>query len=170
MSRPVFPDKSQQPSSTDLYSVLGSAALMLQEIEEYLSAGGYNPDHEWKFYSKKAGWTVAIKAKERTVFHLLPNEDSFTVVFTFGKRAVTACEGLGLPENISQLIANARVYAEGRSFRFEVSTSSDVESAIKTGLGETGQLVPVQPNDRMPLTNRSKTFIQLAGYTGCDSA
>ena len=36
-----------------------------------------------------------------------------------------------LPENISQLIVNARVYAEGRSFRFEVSTMSDVESAIK---------------------------------------
>lgn len=53
------------------------------------------------------------------------------MVFTFGKRAVAASEGVGLPENISQLIANARVYAEGRSFRFEVSTRPDVEVAIK---------------------------------------
>lgn len=131
MSKPVFPEKSQQPSSADLYSVLGSAASMLQEIENYLGAGGHNPGHEWKFYSKAAGWTVAVKAKDRTVFHLLPGEDSFTVVFTLGKHAVDACVGLELPENITQLIANARVYAEGRSFRFEVSTSSDVEIAIK---------------------------------------
>lgn len=131
MSIPVFPDKTQQPSSADLYAVLGSAAPRLQEIENYLSTGGHSPGQDWKFYSKAAGWTVAVKAKDRTVFHLLPGEDAFTVVFTFGKRAVDACVGLGLPENINQLIANARVYAEGRSFRFEVSTRSDVESAIK---------------------------------------
>lgn len=131
MSTPVFPDKSQQPSSADLYAVLGSATPMLQEIKNYLDAGGHNPGCEWKFYSKAAGWTVAIKAKERIIFHLLPNEDSFIVVFTFGKRAVAACEGVGLPGNISRLIANARVYVEGRSFRFEVSTRSDVASVIK---------------------------------------
>lgn len=131
MSKPVFPDKSQQPSSDDLSAVLGNAAPLLQEIEDYLKAGNHSPGRDWKFYGKAAGWTVAIRAKKRNVFHLLPHEGSFTVVFTFGKRAVEASEEVGLPESISNLIANARVYAEGRSFRVGVSSQSDVTGILK---------------------------------------
>ena len=131
MSKPVFPDKSQQPTADDLSAVLGNTALLLQQIENYLEADNQSPGRDWKFYSKAAGWTVAIKAKKRTVFHLLPHKGSFTIVFTFGQRAVEASENVGLPESISNLIANARVYAEGRSFRFEVSSQSDVANVLK---------------------------------------
>lgn len=131
MPQPVFPDKSLQPSSDDLRRVLGDSASLLQEIEDYLKNGQHGPGREWKFYSKAAGWTLAIKAKKRTVLHLLPREGSFIVVFTFGKRAVSAAEEVGLPQRMLTLIANAREYAEGRSFRFDVVSQSDLDCALK---------------------------------------
>ncbi len=131
MTKPVFPDKSQTPSSQDLDAALGGAAFLLKEIEAYLDTCGHNPFREWKFYSKAAGWTVAIRVKKRTVFHLLPGNDRFTVVFTLGRSAVAAAAEIALPKVISALIANARVYAEGRSFRFDVASQADVLSVTK---------------------------------------
>ena len=131
MTNPVFPDKSQIPSSQELDAALGGAAFLLKKIEAYLETCGYSTSREWKFYSKAAGWTLAIRVKKRTVFHLLPGNDRFTVVFTLGKSAVAAAAEIGLPKVISALIANARVYAEGRSFRFDVAGQSDVLSVTK---------------------------------------
>lgn len=131
MANPVFPDKSSQPTSDDLTAVLGRSASLLEEIEDFLAVGGHSPGREWKFYSKAAGWTLAVKSKKRNIFHLLPHEGSFTVVFTFGLRAVEDCRGVDLPDSISALIESARVYAEGRSFRFLVSTPADVANVVK---------------------------------------
>ncbi len=131
LSKPVFPDKARQPTSEDLRAVLGSAASLLGEIEEFLEAGGRRPRRAWKFYSKAAGWTVAVASNERTVFHLLPHEGAFTVVFTFGQRAVDAAREAALPAGIATLIEEAQVYAEGRSFRFAVGSRADVASVLE---------------------------------------
>ena len=81
---------------------------------------------EWKFYGKKAGWTLALAHKKRRVFHLIPQSGFFTAVFTLGKQAVVAAQHSGLPEEILSAIADAREYAEGRSIRLNVATPDDV--------------------------------------------
>ena len=131
MPNPVFPNKLSQPTPGDLSAVLGRSASLLEEIENFLVVGDHSPGREWKFYSKAAGWTLALKSKKRNVLHLLPHEGSFTVVFTFGERAVEACRGADLPDSILALIEGARVYAEGRSFRFPVSSPVDVSNVVK---------------------------------------
>jgi hypothetical protein len=126
MTVSVFDDKSKEPTSSELDKALGETATLLKNIEQNLLDQFGELTHEWKFYSKKAGWTLALAHKGRRVLHLIPQSGLFTVVFTLGKRAVAASQKSSLPEEILSAIESAREYAEGRSIRFDVTTTEDV--------------------------------------------
>lgn len=126
MSVSVFDDKSQEPTSLALDAALGEAAALLKAIEQHLVAEFGEVTREWKFYGKKAGWTLAIAHKKRRVFHLIPQSGFFTVVFILGKQAVLAAQHSDLPEEILSAIADAREYVEGRSIRLDAATPDDV--------------------------------------------
>ena len=126
MAASIFDDKLKQPTISELKAALGEATALLEDIEQHLTAQFGEVTREFKFYSKKAGWTMALKRGDRRVFHLIPQSGLFTVVFTLGKRAVSAAQESGLPEEIKAAIEDAREYAEGRSIRFDVRTGEDV--------------------------------------------
>ena len=126
MAASIFDDKSKQPTVSELDEALGEATALLEDIEQYLVDRFGEVTREFKFYSKKAGWTLAMKHEERRVFHLIPQSGLFTVVFTLGKRAVSAAQESTLPGEIKAAIQDAREYAEGRSIRFDVRAAEDV--------------------------------------------
>lgn len=126
MAESIFDDKSKAPMTSEIEAALGKTAALLKNIEQQLIEEYGEIIREWKFYSKKAGWTLALVYKERRVFHLIPRTGLFTVVFTLGNRAVSAARGSGLPGVILSEIENAREYAEGRSIRFDVTSVEDV--------------------------------------------
>ena len=126
MSVSSFDDKSKEPTSLELDKALGKTATLLKDIEQHLLDQFGELTQEWKFYSKKAGWTLALAHKGRRVLHLIPQSGLFTVVFTLGKRAVSASQESNLPEEMLSAIESAREYAEGRSIRFDITTSEDV--------------------------------------------
>jgi hypothetical protein len=126
MTVSVFDDKSKEPTSSELDKALGETATLLKNIEQHVLEQFGELTHEWKFYSKKAGWTLALAHKGRRVLHLIPQPDQFTVVFTLGERAVSTALESNLPKETLSAIESARKYAEGRSFRFDVTTTDDV--------------------------------------------
>jgi len=130
MAASIFDDKSKQPTAAELDEALGETADLLKDIEQYLVEQFGGMAREFKFYSKKAGWTMALKHKKRRVFHLVPQAGMFTVAFTLGKRAVSAAQESGLPDEIKAAIGSAREYAEGRLVRLEVTSTEDV-AAVK---------------------------------------
>ena len=131
MPAPVFPDRSQQPSLADLNGALVDSATLLDGIQNHLKLNFGPPSLNWKFYSKSAGWTVAIKVKKRTVVHLLPGLGFSTLVIVLGKTAATAAADANLPTTILADISSAREYVEGRSIRFDVATRDDLETVFK---------------------------------------
>jgi hypothetical protein len=98
MAVSTFDDKSKQPTASELEAALGEAATWLEDVEQHLADQYGEVTREFKFYSKKAGWTMALKHKKRRVFHLIPQSGLFTVVFALGKRAVSAAQESALPE------------------------------------------------------------------------
>ena len=131
MAASVFSDKSFKPDTSDLYTVLGSSETFLRGIEVYLKNAGQIFDWEWKFYGKKAGWTVACTTKYRRVFHLIPLDGAFIVVFTFGQKAVEIALEADLSDKVKAVIQESTVYAEGRSFRLAVTNQEDADSVIR---------------------------------------
>jgi hypothetical protein len=86
---------------------------------------------EWKYYSKKAGWSLVIKSGGRTILYLIPLDSCFKANFVFGEKAVAAAMAAGLPEPIVSLISEAKEYAEGRSFMFDVISEADASIVFK---------------------------------------
>jgi len=125
LSASVFSDKSQEPDSDELDEALGDVSLLLKNIEEHVLDEFGDLSHEWKFYSKKAGWSLALVNKGRRVLHLIPQSNQFTVVVTLGKRAVSLALDGELPGEIKSVIKSTREYAEGRPIRLGVATVSD---------------------------------------------
>ena len=126
MAESVFDDKSNEPTSQELDQVLGVTAALLRDVERSLLNQFGEVTREWKFYGKKAGWTLALAHKGRRFFHLIPRKGLFTVVLTLGTRAVVACEASDLPEEVRSAIKDAREYAEGRSIRLDVAAAEDL--------------------------------------------
>ena len=111
---------------SDLKEVLDESAALLNAIEQFLVELCSEFIPEWKFYGKQAGWTVAYRCEDRTVFHLIPQPGLFTVVFVLGMRGAAACRDSALPDEVKSSIEKAREYAEGRTVRVEVRTQADV--------------------------------------------
>jgi len=106
MAVSIFDDKTKVPTLSELDKALGKTAALLKKIEQYLLNQIGEITHEWNFFGKQAGWTLAFVYKGRTVLHLIPRSGLFTVVFTLGKRAELASRGSNLLQ-ISCLLCRA---------------------------------------------------------------
>ncbi len=126
MTASVFHNKAKEPTASELDKALGETAMLLKNIEQHVLEQYGELTHEWKFYSRKAGWTLALALKGRRVLHVIPQSSLFTVVFTLGKRAVSTALESNLPDGIMSAIESAREYAEGRSIRIDVTTADNV--------------------------------------------
>lgn len=128
MSESVFSEKSKKPREFELNNALGNASMVLKEIKCHLCEEFGSAEWDWKFYSKKAGWTLSCTALKRRVFHLIPRNEYFTIVFTYGVKATENSLMSPLPDYVKHLIREAKTYAEGTSFRLDIQNFEDVST------------------------------------------
>ena len=134
MAESIFDSKARQPTRADLLDAVGETAEQFRDLEQRLTDEYGQLTPEWKFYGKRAGWTLALGCKGRRILHLIPRSGLFTVVLTLGKKAALACREARLPEEVLSSIENAREYAEGRSIRLDVRTSKDVRIVTRIAI------------------------------------
>jgi hypothetical protein len=84
---------------------------------------------EWNSYSRKAGWSLRLKRKDRNILYLTPCEGCFFVSFALGDKAVEAARQSRLPQRVIRMINEARRYAEGTGIRIEMKKPKDIEIA-----------------------------------------
>ena len=83
---------------------------------------------EWSSYSPKAGWSLRLKRKSRTIAWLGPSEGAFMVAFILGQKAVETARASRLPQRILRILQEAPRYPEGTGVRIMVKTASDLAS------------------------------------------
>lgn len=122
----AFIGKQEEPSDTEVAKELGSTKpfwdRLLDNLEERCDCDG----REWNSYSRKAGWSLKVKRKDRTIVYLSPSRGCFMASFALGDRAVKAARQAKLPPNAIELIDHAKRYAEGTAVRIDVHGSKDV--------------------------------------------
>lgn len=128
MATSIFDIKEQMPDDNSIAEALGSAIKLWDTLENYINVNYSGINKEWKFYSKKSGWTLVFKKKSRTLFYLIPCKEYFKVFFIFGEKAVNTAKNAPLPEHIINHILEAKVYVEGTSFDVDVKNECDLES------------------------------------------
>jgi len=130
MEGPVFPDKSQPPREDELAAVLGRAKRLWDDFAAHAQTAVPAAVPEWKFYTKKSGWTFLLRGTRRNVLYMRPvGRATFAVSFAFGEKAVSAAEQSHLPKQVVDAIRNSPKYPEGRLARVTVTTAADVKIA-----------------------------------------
>lgn len=75
------------PDNESLANVLGSTRSLWNRLFEYAEEKS-NALGEWRFYSKKAGWSYVVKSGKRTLFYMIPQDGYFKLTFVYGEKAV----------------------------------------------------------------------------------
>ena len=131
MSPNAFIGKAEQPTDGELTAALGPARATWDQLLVDLAREHGANVQEWNSYSPKAGWSLRVKRKERTIVWLSPREGSFIAAFILGDKAVRAAQQAKLPKSVLQMINEAKKYAEGRGVRLEPKTPKDIETVKK---------------------------------------
>jgi hypothetical protein len=131
MSPNAFINKPKQPTDAELAAALGPAkATWDQLLADLAQEYGANV-REWNSYSLKAGWSLRVKRKARTIVWLAPCPGAFRVAFILGDKAVLAAQEAKLPKRILKIINEAPKYPEGTGVRLEVKSSKDIATLKK---------------------------------------
>lgn len=131
MSPNAFINKPKQPTNAELAAALGPAkATWDQLLADLAQEYGANV-REWNSYSLKAGWSLRVKRKARTIVWLAPCPGAFRVAFILGDKAVLAAQETKLPKRILKIINEAPKYPEGTGVRLEVKSSKDIATLKK---------------------------------------
>lgn len=128
MAMSFFDDESQRPEEGTLRAALGGSSALWEEIRAFTTSHWPPIVEEWAFSSKKAGWSVRLRRRERILLYLIPQHGQFLVGFVLGDRAVEAARQAELPEAVLEQINSARRYAEGTGFRLTVRTPEDLQA------------------------------------------
>ena len=127
----AFIEKPKKPTEAELTAALGPAKALWDQLLAGLADEHNLTVQEWNSYSRKAGWSLRIKSKERNILYLSPCEGCFRASFALGDKAVQVARQSGLPPSAIKIINEAKRYAEGTAVRIEMKKPKDVEIAKK---------------------------------------
>jgi Protein of unknown function (DUF3788) len=127
MSPNAFIGRTKPPTDEELSTELGAARALWDELLTELAL----PIQEWNSYSPKAGWSMKLKLKKRTILYLSPCHDSFRVAFILGDKAMEVARQLKLPKAVLKIIDEAPHYPEGSGVRLEIAAHKDLAAVKK---------------------------------------
>jgi hypothetical protein len=127
MSPNAFIGRTKPPTDDELSTELGAARVLWDELLAELAL----PIQEWNSYSPKAGWSLKLKLKKRTIVYLAPCRGSFRVAFVLGDKAVEAARQSKLPKAVMKIIDEAPRYPEGTGVRLEIAARKDLAAVKK---------------------------------------
>ena len=120
-----------KPTEADLAAALGPAKAVWDQLLSDLARDCEANVQEWNSYSPKAGWSLRVKRKARTIVWLAPCLGCFRVAFIFGDKAMQAARQGKWPQRIIKVMDEAPKYPEGTGVRITLKTPKDLV-AVKT--------------------------------------
>jgi len=127
----LFLDKSKQPTERQLEAAIADTYEYWNEIKNKIAESYGDTKSEWKFYSKKSGWTLKTLLKKRNLFFFQPFANYFSLTFVFGDKAVNVIEESDVSEALKRVLRDAKKYVEGRGLSIEVKTRNELVEIIK---------------------------------------
>jgi len=122
----AFLDKPAKPTGTELAAALGPAMSLWNQLAGDVAKESGVDVQEWNSISKKYGWSLRLKLKQRNIVYLSPHHGCFTAIFILGDKAVKAAHAAGLPASVIKRLDEAKRYAEGTGLRIEVKGAKDI--------------------------------------------
>ncbi len=121
----AFIGQLTKPTDKELERELGPSKAVWDELLADLEKREVNAQ-EWKSYSSKSGWALAMLRKKRTIVRMAPCHKYFLVGFILGEKAVKAARESKLSAKALKLIDEAPRYPEGTGVRIRVKARGDL--------------------------------------------
>jgi hypothetical protein len=119
----AFIGKPKQPTDKELTAALGRARAGWDRLLDALATKCGVETCEWHSYSRKAGWSVRMKVKDRNILYLGPCQGSFRVAFILGDKAVAAA-------GQNKWVNAGKKYPEGTAVRIEPVGVKDIPAIV----------------------------------------
>ncbi len=129
MTPNAFIGKLATPTDEELTAALGAARPVWDQLLADLNREFAVNVHEWNSYSPKAGWSLRVKRKARTIVWLGPRDGSFIAAFILGDKAMEAARSIKLSQRIVKIINEAPKYPEGWGVRIPMKALKDLAPA-----------------------------------------
>jgi len=127
----IFLDKSVVPTEELLEEAYPKTYKYWVEIQEEVKKTCGNTIPEWKFYSKKYGWTRKTMLKKRNLFFFQPYKTHFNLTYIFGDKAIVEIEKSDITQKIIEELLAAKKYAEGRGISIPIIKKSVLKDIYK---------------------------------------
>jgi hypothetical protein len=118
--------KAKKPTEEELATALGPAKAVWDLFIYRLAEENGVDVQEWSSYSRKAGWSLRLKHKKRTIVWLAPCQGCFRVAFILGEKAMKAARECQLPPRVMRILEEAPKYPEGTGVRIAVKGAKDI--------------------------------------------
>ncbi|MGB2675828.1 MAG: DUF3788 domain-containing protein [Candidatus Acidiferrum sp.] len=126
MEANAFIGKAKKPTEEELAAALGPAKGVWDRFIAGLAEENGVDVQEWSSYSRKAGWSLRLKRKKRTIVWLAPCQGCFRVAFILGDKAMKVARESELPPRVLKILEEAPKYPEGTGVRIAVKRARDI--------------------------------------------
>ena len=126
MEANAFIGKTMKPTEAELAVALGPAKAVWDLFIAGLAEENGVDVQEWSSSSPKAGWSLRLKHKKRTIVWLAPCQGCFRVAFILGDKAMKAARECAFPKRVVKILDEAPKYPEGTGVRIAVREAGDI--------------------------------------------
>ncbi|MDP4238280.1 MAG: DUF3788 domain-containing protein [Bacteroidota bacterium] len=127
MDKSIFMNKQVIPTHNDLAGALADTCDLWQRIVDYVHLKYPAAVDEWNYSGANYGWSFRTKDKKRAIIYLLPRDGYFKAAFVFGQKATDRILESQVSEAIKSELNSARIYAEGRGIRIEITDKTVIK-------------------------------------------
>lgn len=133
----AFAGRKVQPTDAELEAALGRAMAAWQKLIATLTDACDISVTEWRCYSVKAGWSMRLMRRKRTIVWLSPCARCFQVTFILGARALVAARQSGLSAAGIEALDRGVKYPEGTCIRLLIKSAKALEDVKKLAVAKT---------------------------------
>jgi hypothetical protein len=126
----AFIGKPKQPTDQELTAALGRARTVWDALLDRLAKDCSVVTQEWNSYSRKYGWSMRLKVKDRNIVHLSPCRGCFHMAMILGDKAIAAARQGKPSKSVLNLIKEGKKYPEGTAVRIEPVRAKNIPTIV----------------------------------------
>ena len=127
----VLTDPAITPDKELITSIIGDKSVLWDKIMEHLYSQHKDISEVWRYYNDGKCWLFRTLKREKTIFWVGVQQNTFRVGFWLSDKAEPLIEKSNLPESVKNDFRNAKVTKIGRGLGIVINTLADAEAAIK---------------------------------------
>jgi hypothetical protein len=126
----AFIGRPKQPTDEELTAALGRARAVWDALLDRLAKDCNVVTQEWNCYSRKYGWSLRLKVKDRNILYLAPCVGCFHMAIILGDKAIVTARQGKPSKSVLNLIKEGKKYPEGTAVRIEPVGAKNIPTIV----------------------------------------